>query len=134
MIRVVGPARFERATNSLKASHSDPAPFTSVCVMLHQIKDLAFAGLIITILIQARELRLQRQQLTLQRSELEGQHTELARLANAQDAQNYALLVSAFAAAEVFEQRNTSAAPSPEFAEAIRYLRAHMKEETARRQ
>jgi hypothetical protein len=94
---------------------------------------LAFAGLIITILIQARELRLQREQLALQREELASQRDELRRLANAQDDQNYALLVSAFAAAEAFEQRLSSSSPSQEFAEAIRYLRTHLKAETARR-
>lgn len=95
---------------------------------------LAFAALIITILIQSRELSLQRQQLTLQRAELEGQRLELARLANAQDVQNYALVFSAFALAETHEMRFSSGGPSPEFAEAIRYLRSYLKEETARRQ
>jgi hypothetical protein len=94
---------------------------------------LAFAGLIITILIQVRELRLQRQQLIQQREELAAQRVELARLASAQDIQNYALLVSAFAAAEAFEKRLSSGGPSPEFGEAYRYLAEFLKQETASR-
>ena len=52
---------------------------------------LAFAGIIITIVMQRDELTLQRQELTYQREELELSRRELSRTADAQERSEQAL-------------------------------------------
>jgi hypothetical protein len=94
---------------------------------------LAFAGLIITILIQSRELRLQRHQLSLQRTELQAQRAESKRLADAQEQQTLLNSISAFVAAETYSNRTNFGGPSPIMTEAVRYLTEHLKKEMERR-
>jgi hypothetical protein len=92
---------------------------------------LAFAGLIITILIQSRELRLQRHQLSLQRIELQAQRAESKRLADAQEQQTLLNSISALVAAEAYSNRNSSDT-SQNMREAHRFLTAHFQKEMAR--
>jgi hypothetical protein len=93
---------------------------------------LAFAGLIITVLIQSRELRLQRHQLTLQRTELQAQRGETKRLADAQEQQNLLNSISAYIAAETYSNRMSSGGPSPLMTSAYRVLAAHLEKEIVR--
>jgi hypothetical protein len=95
---------------------------------------LAFAGLIITIFIQARELRLQRVQLTLQRKELEAQRGEAKRLADAQEEQTILNSISAFIAAETYSNRNSSGGPSPTMVQAYKFLEGHLQRDMERLQ
>jgi len=93
---------------------------------------LAFAGLIITVFIQARELRLQRHQLTLQRVELQAQRGEAKRLADAQEEQTILNSISAFIAAETYSNRNSSASPSQTMVQAYRFLEGHLQRDMER--
>jgi len=94
---------------------------------------LAFAGLIITILIQARELRLQRHQLMLQRSELQAQRGEAKRLADAQEEQTLLNSIAAFIAAETYSNRLSSAGPSTTMTLAYKFLVTHLEIEIKKR-
>ena len=93
---------------------------------------LAFAGLIITILIQSRELRLQREQLGLQRTELHAQRGEAQRLADAQEEQTLLNAISAYIAAETYSNRLSSGGPTPLMTEAYQFLAAHLQREMTR--
>jgi hypothetical protein len=95
---------------------------------------LAFAGLIITIFIQSRELRLQRHQLTLQRFELQAQRGEAQRIADTQEEQTLLNSISAFIAAETYSNRHSVGGPSPTMVEAYKFLAAHLENEIRKRQ
>ena len=101
---------------------------------------LAFGGLIITITLQSRELRLQRLQLEQQAHELRSQRQETERLANAQEAaaswikeQTLVTSMSALVAFQAFENRSNFAGPPPAFAAIYEHLLARVQRDLAER-